>query len=154
MICGIDPGATGAIAMIYPGRELYVEDMPMLGKEVNGAAIADLFQEFPATHIYIESQNSHMMGRQSAFIFGQGLGVIKGVISAMRIPYTQVSPAKWKKKFSLARDKDASRGAAIRLFPEKSDLFLRKKDDGRAEATLIALYGLEQAGGITNAKQE
>jgi crossover junction endodeoxyribonuclease RuvC len=136
--------------MIYPGRELYVEDMPMLGKEVNGAAIADLFQEFPATHIYIEGQNSHMMGRQSAFNFGQGLGVIRGVIAALRIPYTTVSPAKWKKRFSLARDKDASRAAAIRLFPERSDLFLRKKDDGRAEATLIALYGR----GITNAKQE
>ena len=36
-----------------------------------------------------------------------------------------------------------SRGMAMQRFPEFADKFKRVKDDGRAEATLIALYGKE-----------
>jgi hypothetical protein len=36
--------------------------------------------------------------------------------------------------------KDGAREMAMRLWPSKSELFKRKKDDGRAEAALLALY--------------
>jgi len=149
MICGIDPGKTGAIALLYPEPYfLEIHDMPILGKEINGAAIANLFEEFTPTHVYIESINSFGMGRQSAFMFGQGYGVIKGVLSTLHIPYTAITPTKWKSHFHLSRDKDASRAIATRLFPAKADLFLRKKDSDRAEAALMALYGRELMGGL------
>jgi len=151
MIIGIDPGKTGAIAMLYQAGhpkwgKLYIEDMPVLGKEINGAAFADILEEFPPIIIYIEAVNSRLMGRQSAFNFGQGIGVLKGVIAAKRISYCQVSPAKWKSHFKLPADKDAARAKATQLFPANADLFKRKKDDGRAEAALIALYA-QQTGG-------
>ena len=117
--------------------------MPVLDKELNAAAIADLFREFPPAHTYIESQNSFGMGRQSAFNFGQGVGVLKAVLATLGIPYSMVGPAKWKKHFNLNRDKDASRLLATRLYPKNAKDFLRKKDDGRAEALLIARYGSE-----------
>ncbi len=41
----------------------------------------------------------------------------------------------------LSADKDASRAMACRLFPRHSALFARKKDDGRSEAALLAMYG-------------
>jgi crossover junction endodeoxyribonuclease RuvC len=144
MIAGIDPGKTGAIAMYYPCGKLFIEDMPALGKEINGAAIANLFHEFRPKHVYMETQNSHLMGRQSAFNFGQGVGVLKGVMAALTIPFTGVTPTTWKKHYGLGRDKDAARAAATRLFPVEAELFKRKKDDGRAEAALIALWGKEQ----------
>jgi crossover junction endodeoxyribonuclease RuvC len=55
-----------------------------------------------------------------------------------------VTPAKWKKHFGLNRDKGVSRSKATERFPEYANLFSRVKDDGRAEAALIALYGAEQ----------
>jgi hypothetical protein len=45
MICGIDPGEKGAIALLYPDyADIY--DMPMLGKEVNGSEVAAVLSEF------------------------------------------------------------------------------------------------------------
>ena len=111
MICGIDPGAKGAIALLY-GNSQDIFDMPMLGKEVNGAEV--------------------------------GVGILKGVIAALEIPYTLVTPQKWKKHFGLSKEKDHSRLLATRLYPNMADKFIRKKDDGRAEAILIAKYGSEQ----------
>jgi len=141
MICGIDVGLKGAVAMLYPEGTLYVEDMPTLGKEVNGAALANIFKEFPPSHVFIESVNSHLMGRQSAFNFGQGVGVIKGVLGALTIPYTLVTPAKWKSDLKLVKSKDAARALATNQFPLNADNFKRKKDDGRAESALIAVWG-------------
>ncbi len=37
--------------------------------------------------------------------------------------------------------KDSARRLATKMFPKLADMFKRKKDDGRAESLLIALYG-------------
>jgi crossover junction endodeoxyribonuclease RuvC len=144
MICGIDVGLRGAIALLYPTGPSFVYDMPALQKEINGAVLSGMLTEFRPDHIYLETVNSFGMGRQSAFNFGQGCGVIKGVIAALQIPFTPVSSTVWKKHFKLGRDKDQSRAVATRLFPELSSEFARKKDDGRAEAILIAKWGESQ----------
>ena len=76
-----------------------------------------------------------------------------GVWHEMRMgwPLHVVTPGKWKQHFGLARRewsnaerKAASRAHATRMFPSHADLFVRVKDDGRAEAALIALYGAEK----------
>jgi hypothetical protein len=41
----------------------------------------------------------------------------------------------------LSTDKNASRALASQFFPDCSDQWKRVKDDGRAEAALIAHYG-------------
>jgi len=146
LIAAVDPGKTGAIALLYSDLSLYIEDIPVFGKEVSAAGIAAIFKEFPPTHVYIESVNSFGMGRQSAFNFGQGLGVIKGVLGALTTPYSSVTPSKWKSHYNLGRDKDAARAAATRLFPQNANQFTRKKDDGRAEAALLALWAHENGG--------
>ena len=143
MIAGIDPGAKGAIALLdYDHVEIF--DMPMIGKEVNGIEIASIFGEFRPSHIFLEQVNSFGMGRTSAYNFGQGVGVLKGVFQALMIPYTLVTPQKWQKHFGKSKDKDYSRLLASRLYPNQAAQFKRKMDDGRAEALLIARYGREQ----------
>jgi len=144
MICGIDPGAKGAISLLYNDGTAFVYDMPMLGKEVNASEVASIFQEFEPQHIWLEQVNSFGMGRTSAYNFGQGMGILKGVIATLEISYTLVTPQKWKKHFGLSKEKDHSRLLATRLYPSMADKFIRKKDDGRAEAILIAKYGSEQ----------
>ena len=57
MIAGIDPGKNGAIALLYADGTLYVEDTPSLNKEINGAAIASLLNEFTPEIAVIESVN-------------------------------------------------------------------------------------------------
>lgn len=42
--------------------------------------------------------------------------------------------------FGDGKDKDAARALAIELWPAQAQLFARKKDQGRADAALIALH--------------
>ena len=59
------------------------------------------------------------------------------------VPVTFVSPSAWKRAVDLTlASKDASRAEAIRRWPGNADIFARVKDDGRAEAALIATAGL------------
>lgn len=87
----------------------------------------------------------------SAMNFGDLFGQIKGVVRTLGMLHPGffelilVGPAKWKNMAGFegdARsDKNASRLLAIRLFPEAGSELIRKKDEGRAEALLIGLYG-------------
>ena len=90
-------------------------------------------------------QVSAMPGQSApaTFRFGQGYGAIEMALAAHQIPVKYVTPSVWKKHFKLSKDKGASRGLATRHFPQHADAFARVKDDGRAEAALIALYGAE-----------
>jgi hypothetical protein len=74
------------------------------------------------------------------FNFGRSAGLIEGCIVAKNIPHTYVTPATWTKAVGRAAGKDASRMRAMELFPAKADLFKRAKDDGRADAALIAYW--------------
>jgi crossover junction endodeoxyribonuclease RuvC len=83
----------------------------------------------------------------SAFNFGMNFGTIKGVCGGLRIPFSLVTPGKWKRDLGLKADKDQARARAAQLWPGAAAHFARKKDDGRAEAALIALWGSKHGGG-------
>jgi len=84
-------------------------------------------------------------GVTSMLSLGRSVGVIEGVVAAMGIPLTLVIPQRWQKDMLVRGGKDGSRERAMQLFPMQSELFKRKKDDGRADAALIAMWG-EQFG--------
>ena len=158
---GIDPGVTGAVALIErgPGREtVQVWDMPVLtirsGRSTKTKVDAHglvrvlsqagdvLFGSVPV-HAFIE--NVHAMpgqGVTSMFSFGTSLGVILGIIAAQDVPYTMVEPNVWTRAMMVKRVDDASRVRALQLFPQASHLLTRKSDHGRADAILLAAYGL------------
>lgn len=83
----------------------------------------------------------------AAVTFGHAAGAIEAFIVAACIPRRYVQPNAWKKATGVPcrgtrkERKDASRLAAKRLFPASSASFARVKDDGRAEAALLAYYG-------------
>jgi crossover junction endodeoxyribonuclease RuvC len=77
------------------------------------------------------------------FRFGETYGATQMAVAAHAMPIHYVTPAKWKGHFKLSRDKGVSRSVAIQRFPKNAADFSRVKDDGRAEAALIALYGSE-----------
>lgn len=83
------------------------------------------------------------------FNFGQNFGFIQGVLSALGIPFELVRPQKWKKEFSITRDKNTSIAVCKRLFPGASLLRTersKKEDDNLAEALLLAEYARRKFG--------
>jgi len=144
-IMGIDPGAKGGIAYYFPSVPgmISVEDMPMIGKQVNGAALASRINQMRPTLAVVEAV--HAMPKQgvtSSFNFGHSCGVVHGVLAGQGIPLHLVAPGVWKKHFRLPKDKEAARALAVRLWPS-CDGFKRKLDHNRAEAALLARYGAE-----------
>lgn len=80
-------------------------------------------------------------GAVASFSFGLGYGIVIGVLTALGIPIYPVQPAVWKGALGLSSDKMASIALARKRWPELQDSLTRKKDDGRAEAMLIAAFG-------------
>jgi crossover junction endodeoxyribonuclease RuvC len=151
MIVGIDPGLSGAIAL-YDGVNgtLEVHDMPVVemlrnGKkkrEVVAALVADLVAGRGITAAYLERVGAMPgQGVTSMFSLGRSVGIIEGVLGAYEIPVTIVPPKTWQKALDVRDGKDGARERAMALFPQHSAQFKRVKDDGRADATLIAFYG-------------
>jgi len=103
-------------------------------------AILDLFKPEEA---YIEKVFAMAgQGVTSVFSFGRSLGAIEGVIAARSIKSTLVTPQTWQKAMGVSGGKDGARARAMEVFPWNVDLFKRVKDDGRADAALIAAWGL------------
>lgn len=146
-IIGIDPGLGGAVA-ILGSREAIVFDTPTItvGKkrEYNVPEMADILRCWRPDHVYIEKVHSMpKQGVASSFNFGKGFGLWLGIVAALGVPYTLVTPQRWKGKMldGQRRGKGDARLRATQLFPELADSLTRVKDDGRAEALLIAAYG-------------
>lgn len=144
-IMGLDPGASGAVAFYYPEKAQLISayDVPLVDKKINAAALYDLIRQYGPDLAVVEIV--HAMPKQgvtSCFNFGMSYGVALGVIGALKIPTVHVSPTKWKKYYSLSADKEEARALAISKWPASLH-FRRKKDNGKAEAALLALYGAQ-----------
>ncbi len=158
MILGIDPGLNGALAFYDPAIDLLsVHDTPTItvkngaGKDrqkLNGAAAAALMRNYKPTFAVIEAVHSMpKQGVASAFTFGLVTGRLIGMLDAFAITYVYAEPAVWKRYFKATADKNSSRLRATEWLPHHASLWARKKDDGRAEAALLALYGHRVYGG-------
>ena len=152
---GIDPGALGAIALLDKGKLVDVVDMPFVNKKrgertvkhVDAVLLALALERLgPFSFAAVEQVGSRPgEGVSSSFAFGRATGVIEGVLAAARIPIIWGAPQVWKRESKIRGDKSVSRGKAIELWPAHAHLFARAKDDGRAEAALIGLWGYKRA---------
>jgi hypothetical protein len=133
---GIDPGKTGAIA-VMDGDDMSVRVYDMPGTIEEKRAI--LSEIGSVRCAWIEKPFfPRMIGIKNAVTISQAYGELKACLVFAGVPTNEVPPAAWKKHFGLSTDKDASRAYASSVFPDQSHLWARKKDDGRAEAALIA----------------
>jgi len=149
-VIGIDPGASGAIALLVSGVLISVHDMPTVTVERNKAqkrqvcpaGLSLLIQQLSPHKATVEKVGARPgQGVSSMFSFGRSVGIIEGVLAARQIPVTFVTPQAWQKQSGAAKGKDGSRQRVMELFPSQANLFARVKDDGRADAVLIALMG-------------
>jgi len=170
LILGIDPGFSGALALIdrNSDRLITLDDMPTIQQEYKQRgktkskqkldtpklvwyfrkygvhiefAVVEKVHAFTYVNKYGETRGQ---GAASSFKFGFGAGVIEGVLSAFSIRIVYLEPSVWKALMGLSRDKNKSRELAVKKFPEYAELFKLKKHDGRAEAALIAWFGKDR----------
>ena len=146
VILGIDPGLTGALAWLHhDGHLLGVVDMPVLGGEVNAAMLLmdDELREGRVDQAILEWPGVMPHdGRAQCRSMGITLGTLSTVLTARHIPVHRVAPGTWKRALNLTSNKDQSRAMAMRQWPTMAHQFTRKKDDGRAEAALLAWWWL------------
>jgi hypothetical protein len=143
-ILGIDPGLSGAVAFYFPWApdRVAAQDMPVVAGEIDCATLAArILQMGPAFAVVERIASMPKQGVSSTFKFGASYGAIKGILAALKIQTHLVTPATWKKHFRLDSDKEKARALALRTFAASPEHFSRKKDHGRAEAALLAVYG-------------
>ena len=151
-IFGIDPGLSGAIAILEKKKVLNLFDMPVMAegkknkKQLNSAQLVNIIRENSIgdeeVAVVVEQVNAMPgQGVTSMFNFGQTFGAIKGVCAALNLPIFFVRPSKWKKYFELINSsKDSSRTKVIEMYPSLSSQLAKKKDVNKSDAILIARY--------------
>ena len=151
-IIGIDPGLSGAIAILENKKVLKIFDIPVMSegkknkRQLNSAQLVNIVRENINNNeeiaVVVEQVNAMPgQGVTSMFNFGQTFGAIKGVCAALRLPIYFVRPSKWKKHFELINSsKDASRTKVIEMYPHLSDQLSKKKDVNKSDAILIARF--------------
>ena len=163
LYAGIDPGASGAVAIVdREDRLVGVFDAPTVTTStVSGgtrtrldvAEAANLLRRWPGIVSVGLERVGAMPGQgvTSMFSFGEGFGMWQGVLGALGLPYELFLPLTWQKTqlgTRSARGKDAAYAIASRLYP---DVQLRGPRggilDGRADAILIARHARLVSGG-------
>ena len=151
-VVGIDPGLSGAIAILENNKVIDIFDMPVMSegkknkRQLNSAQLANILRENKLDNeeiaVVVEQVNAMPgQGVTSMFNFGQTFGAIKGVCAALGLPIFFVRPSKWKKHFELINSsKDSSRTKVIEMYPSLSNKLAKKKDVNKSDAILIARY--------------
>ena len=151
-IIGIDPGLSGAIAILENNQVINIFEIPVMSegkknkRQLNSALLVSLLREninkSEEVAVVVEQVNAMPgQGVTSMFNFGQTFGAIKGICAALDLPIFFVRPSKWKKHFELINSsKDSSRTKAIEMYPSLSNDLAKKKDVNKSDAILIARY--------------
>ena len=166
VVIGIDPGLTGALALMDHHGLQAVQDMPTMQRalalgtvknQVNAAAVTQLLKEWTREHsrneilVVLEHQRpihfpgAKPQGSSSVFSLGHTTGILEGVVVALGFPHREVTPQTWKKALGLpggAKNKGVVRAKAQRLYPEAP--LTRVMDHNRAEAIMIARWGYQE----------
>lgn len=160
IVIGIDPGLSGACAFIDTRTmtvkvlDLPTMDLPGAGlvrRKIDGLALAAMLREHAPLDedaaAFLE-QVGAMGGKNNAVqtqvSLGRTLGAIEAVLECFRRPPQMVHPMTWKRAFNLGAEKGEARAAALRLYPPLAYDLARVKDHNRAEAVLIAHYGMRK----------
>lgn len=156
LFIGVGPGLRGAIAALR-GDLLEIQDMPVTygfmseQDRVDAAILAAELRRLarvgphpvvdrPELVVVEEQRAMPGQGAHSTFSAGQSFGVVLGVVAALGWPIEVVAATRWKRRLP-GEDKGAARRRAGEVFPQHAHLWARVRDDGRAEAALLAWHG-------------
>ena len=139
IIYGIDPGFSGGWGAITgAGDYVACGDMLNEGNLLSFKKILQAMMDVRDGESLVVVEAVHAMPRQgvsSSFKFGMAYGAALSLADCLGTRYLAV-PRVWKRDMGLGSNKDDSLAMARELWP-KAPLH-RRKDDGRAEALLMA----------------
>jgi hypothetical protein len=161
LVCGIDPGLTGALAFVRSpsGTAKAIVPMPLapveafkrrkVKRRVNWYAVVEAIKTERPDRVVLERQGPMpRQGVSSTFAIGYQYGALTGILAALELPFELVEPVRWKRDMALlGHDKSHSLERARYLMPEIAHLISRQKDHGLAEAALIALWKVKHGPG-------
>jgi len=138
---GIDPGFSGAWGLInHRGEYQSCGDMMNNGVHILSRSVhGEITQAIDRQDLEGVIEAVHSMpgqGVSSSFKFGMAYGAAISIMERLHCPWMLVTPHKWKKDMGLTSDKNESLDMARELWPRAP--LERKKDNGRAEALLMA----------------
>jgi len=150
MILAIDPGAKGALAFFdVRACTLEVIDIPTVQVKRGQKLKLEMSPQMTAAIISARKPMVAVMektgampgqGVSSMYQFGRSVGMLEGILAALQIPVSYVSPQVWQKDVGSRDGKDGNRARAAELYPAYAGEFAHKKDDGRADAALMAWW--------------
>lgn len=169
IVGGIDGGLDGGLVFLFEGVPLVMEIMPTVAltrgkgnrRDFDELALVEVLEKYKPAHIYYElAQPRPQQGTVSTFTTGQGVGVLRGVLAALRIPSTKVYSQRWQRvmfagityeKGNPAAVKAAAMTAARRLWPDqdwRKSTRAREPHKGLVDAALMAEYGRRELEGL------
>lgn len=155
---GIDPGLTGAIAVLdHHGVPRALRDIPTMPiaeagpkatvkTEIDVRALYTLLRELvPADESAIcvmehASSVGAKLGEQAKLSLAATKASILAVLRLQGHEVRRVHPITWKKHFGLTSDKNAALDLARSMYPGLAEI-KRQKDHNRAESLLLARFG-------------
>ena len=159
IIVGIDPGKDGFIAAIdEKHRVIATWPTPMfqVGKtkrEYDLPGMINILSGLKPDYVVLEYQQVFPgQGGVGNFSTGYGYGLWRMALVALKLQHEIVRPAAWKKALGVtgakgSNPKALSIMAASRYFPHedlRATARSKKPHDGKADALLLALYGLRK----------
>lgn len=132
---GIDPGKNGAIVFISPYWDAVTLGLDSTPRDIS-ESLAEMATNYKCIAIIEQVSSSPQMGVKSAFTFGQGFGLMEGLLTAHKISFERVRPQVWQRAMGCMTkgDKNITKRRAQELFPKI------KITHKIADALLIAEY--------------
>ena len=155
---GIDPGLTGALALVDSQGTCVVRDLPtiplpgggLVRRRIDALALSRLLRDHcpVGEPVLVAMEAVHTIGGRNNAVQTQGslmrtLGAIEAVLEVLRLEFLPVEPQVWKGFYGLGSDKKASIAKALTLYPMAP--LPRVADHNKAEALLIAHWRLRTA---------
>jgi hypothetical protein len=156
-VAGIDPGTSPTIGII-DGDEVAVYDELSAATRINGRntnlpvpeLIRFALSESQVDLVVLEQvwmRPVHGVAAQGAVSQARlvsSMHLCWGIACGLGLRVVLVSPQMWKRHFHLRGGaKEDSRMKCLSVMPESARFLMRKMDHNRAEALLLARYGLE-----------
>lgn len=167
MILGVDPGRQGALALVSKDNAM-VYAMPDTRR-----GVCDLLKRLrpQIDHVFIEKQKAVKgWAAKTTTTSMTNYGILLGALMMMDVPVEEIESTAWQKTFALPtrtsflkdskpatekakRARDAKRARmkkhahvekAQALFP---DIEIKKSEDGKADALLVASHGMRMLHG-------
>lgn len=155
---GIDPGLTGAVALVDSRGSCAVFELPtipipgggLVKRRIDAASLARQLRNFcpVGEPVRVAVEAVHTIGSRNNAVQTQGslmrtLGAIEGVLEVLRLSFVAVEPQVWKGFYGLGSEKRASLEKALLLYPGAP--INLAKDHNKAEALLIAHWLLRKS---------